>query len=415
MTGRWQRLVIRESHAAATDPVRRSGIQVLLGVLPFVVMAAVAVVDLAAGPGVGFLPLLSLGPALAAVSWRPAQTALIGGVALALCVLLAVYDSLGGSRRELIAVATVCGVTAAGVVASAARTRRERELADVRTVAEAAQRVVLRPVPREVSPVRLAVRYISATASARIGGDLYEVITAGGNVRLIVGDAQGKGLPAVKTAAAVLGAFREAAYEAADLAEIAMRIETSLQRQAADEEFVTAILAQIAAGGRGIEILNCGHPPPLLLSGAATRFIEPHDVGLPLGLAQLAVSARDPVTVPLGPGDQILFYTDGISEARDKSGDFYPLDRCSTLLNGEDPDAALDHLHDDVIRHVGHALLDDAAMLLIRHPGNRQATPGGQDGFAANAQGQASQARLKGEDIPAGEHTIETRPTPLSG
>ena len=146
----------------------------------------------------------------------------------------------------------------------------------MRAVAEVAQRVLLRPVPDDVSPIEVAVRYISASASARIGGDLYEVIAANGGLRLIVGDVQGKGLAAVQTAAVVLGAFREAAHEAGGLAEIAAKIERSLDRQARDEEFVTAVLAQISAGGSEIQIVNCGHPPPLLVKGAApAQFIEP--------------------------------------------------------------------------------------------------------------------------------------------
>jgi serine phosphatase RsbU (regulator of sigma subunit)/uncharacterized RmlC-like cupin family protein len=369
---------------ASVEPERRSGAQVLLAALPFFIMAVVAVVDILVGPGVGFLPLLSLGPALAAVSRRPAQTALIGALSLVLCVLLAIYDDLAGSRRGIIALVTIAGVTVTGVVASAGRHRRERELADVKAVAEVAQRVVLRQVPREVSPIHVAVRYISAAASARIGGDLYEVIPAREGVRLIVGDVQGKGLAAVQTAAAVLGAFREAAYDAPDLGEIAARIELSLQRQAAEEEFVTAVLAQITASGSKIEILNCGHPPPLLLPrDSAPRLVEPAEASLPLGLAQLAATSRELTTVSFGPGDQLLFYTDGISEARDKAGDFYPVGRCGALFGGREPDDALDQLRDDVIRHVGHALLDDAAMLLIsRHPAGQQAAAG-QDRAAA--------------------------------
>ena len=61
----------------------------------------------------------------------------------------------------------------------------------------------------------------------------------------------------------------------------------------------------------------------------------------------------------------MLFYTGGISEARDKSGTFYPLDRCGAMFDGLGPGAALDRLSDDVIGHVGHELQDDAAMLLI--------------------------------------------------
>ena len=356
---------VASGHAGA-DLLPRPASPSLLQFLPFTVMAVVAVVDLLAGPRIGFLPLLSLGPALAAVSYRPSRTAFTGGLALGLCALLGLYDGRLDSRPGTVALATVFGVTAAGLLASAGRQRRERELASVRTVAEVAQRVLLRPVPRNgYPPVQVAVRYLSANISARIGGDLYEVIARPGVLRLIVGDVQGKGLPAVQTAAAVLGAFRSAAYDAQSLEQIAEQIEISLERQDRDEEFVTAVLAEISDGGSRAEILNCGHPPPLMVRATAASLIEPVEAGLPLGLASFVSSARSLRTVALRPGDQILFYTDGISEARDKSGEFYPLERCGPLLDGQPPDAALDRLYRDVVRHVGHILNDDAAMLLM--------------------------------------------------
>jgi len=348
-------------------PVRH---RVFLAALPFLLMAAVLAVCLLAGPSEGFIPVLSLGPALASVSRRARQTALVGTLALALAVSLSAYDSMIADDRALIAYVTILGVTAAGVVASAVRQRQERELAEVRAVAEVAQQVLLRPVPDQTPPLEIAVRYLSASAAARIGGDLYEVISTPRHVRFILGDVQGKGLKAVRTAAVVLGAFREAAFDAAALTEIAARIELSLRHQAAEEEFVTVIMGQAAADGSSIEILNCGHPAPLLLRDGMVRPIEDQDPGLALGLASLApdqaASARTSSNVPFGPGDQILFYTDGVSEARDKTGTFYPLSRCGNLLAAGDPDAALARLEGDVSRYVGHALDDDAAMLLIR-------------------------------------------------
>ena len=332
-------------------------------------MAAVLAVCLLAGPREGFIPVLSLGPALASVSRRARQTALVGTIALALAVSVAAYDGMVASNRALIAYVTILGVTAAGVVASAVRQRQERELAQVRLVAEVAQQVLLRPVPDQTPPLEIAVRYLSASAAARIGGDLYEVISTQRHVRFILGDVQGKGLMAVRTAAVVLGAFREAAFDAAALTEIAARIELSLRHQAAEEEFVTVIMGQAAADGSSIEILNCGHPAPLLLRDGRVALIEDQDPGLPLGLASLApdqASARTSSNVPFGPGDQILFYTDGVSEARDKTGTFYPLSRCGALLAAGDADAALALLEGDVTRYVGHTLDDDAAMLLIR-------------------------------------------------
>jgi serine phosphatase RsbU (regulator of sigma subunit) len=333
--------------------------------LPFLVMAAVVIEDIVAGPSQGFLPVLSLGPALASVSRRAVHTGLIGVLALVLGALLSIHDGLALSRRGVIIFVTIFGVTVAGVVASAARQRRERELAEVRAVAEVAQQVLLRPVPREAPPLEIAVRYISASAAARIGGDLYEVVSTPHGVRFILGDVQGKGLPAVRTAAVVLGAFREAAYDAPGLADIAARIELSLLHQAAEEEFVTVVMAQVAACRPVIEILNCGHPPPLFVRGAAGALVEPPEPGLPLGLTGLAESVRETMSVPFAMGDRMLFYTDGVSEARDKAGNFYSVSESVSLLTNADPGTGLDRLRDDVMRHVGHALEDDAATLLV--------------------------------------------------
>jgi hypothetical protein len=351
--------------AAGQRALSRPSLRMLLGVLPFAVMAAVAAADVLAGPAFGLLPLLSLGPALAAVSLSPLRTALVGVLGAVICLPLGVYDGLLGSRRVTVALATIAGVTAAGVVASAGRRRRERDLADITAVAEAAQLVLLHPVPPVIGDVRAAVRYDSASAGARIGGDLYEVIAVAGGVRLIVGDVQGQGLPAVQTAAVVLGAFREAAYDAVGLAEVVDKIEASLQRQLAEEEFVTAVLAEIPPSPGVVEILNCGHPPPLLAVGSAAHFVEPASPGLPLGLGPLLPGRREASRVQLGPADRILFYTDGISEARDSSGRFYPLHQCGSLLLGQDLGAALDRLRAQVVRHAGHQPPDDAAMLLI--------------------------------------------------
>jgi serine phosphatase RsbU (regulator of sigma subunit) len=338
---------------------------VFLAVLPFAVIACMTLIDVLTGPGAGFLPVLSLGPALAAISRPPLPTALIGMLALACGAFLAAHEGLDDFGQEVIALSSIVGVTAAGVIASAGRRRRERELADVKAIADATQSILLRPVPRKIGAMRIAVRYVSAAASARIGGDLYEVISAGSGARLIVGDVLGKGLPAASTAAVVLGAFRESAYDTAGLAQIAARIEASLGHQEAAEEFVTAVLSEVSADGRRLEIVNCGHPPPLLIRDGKVTAAAPAEASLPLGLASLTPEAREASTIPLKEGDRLLFYTDGIAEARDRRGDFYPLERSGALLGSPDMGTALDTLIEDVHRHVGRALQDDATMLLI--------------------------------------------------
>jgi serine phosphatase RsbU (regulator of sigma subunit) len=344
----------------------RSAVQRGLDALPFVIIAAVAIAAVVSAPEAGVLPLLAVGPAFAAVSGGLGKTLIAGVVALLVCAALAadqVIGTWGGYARDS---AAVMGVTVAAIIATTVRQRREQELAEVRAIAEVAQQVLLGPVPHQVGSVRLAVRYMSATSRAQIGGDLYGVVNTPDGCRLIVGDVQGKGLIAVKTAATVLSAFREVAHDAADLQRIAERIELSLARQLTVEQFVTALLVQVSPDGSKVQLLSCGHPPPLLVAGGMGAFIEPAVPGLPLGLAHLARFPREVSTLAFSPGDQLLLYTDGVSEARDKLGEFFPLSQCRALRSNQDPEQALGRLQQEVLSYVGHALDDDAAMLLIR-------------------------------------------------
>ncbi|MFE3850514.1 PP2C family protein-serine/threonine phosphatase [Streptomyces griseorubiginosus] len=329
-------------------------------------MGAVTVVDVAIGPKVGLLPLVSLGPAFAPLvgGWR--RTAAIGAIALVLTAGLSVYNDLIGVARGYVSIASVAGVTGAGLVAVATRRRREAELASMRSIAEAAQRVLLKPVPRLAGQLRAAVCYMSAVAEARIGGDLYEVVAAPQGVRVIVGDVQGKGLEAVETAAVVLGAFREAALDEEDLPGLGRRLMRSADRQLEGEKFVTAILAEVR--DREVSFLSFGHPAPLLLHGSGSVTLpEPSAYALPLGLGAHGPSEPEPFRAEFLPGDQLLLYTDGVTEARDADGRFYPLAERAHLLKERDPESALEALREDLLQHVGGPLQDDAAMLLLRY------------------------------------------------
>ncbi|MFJ9119169.1 PP2C family protein-serine/threonine phosphatase [Streptomyces sp. NPDC102394] len=332
-------------------------------------MTVVAAVDLIAGPGVGFLPLVSLGPAFASLvgGWR--RTALVGAVALLLCTGLGLYDGLFEERRGFTAMASVAGVTGIGITAALTRARREAELASVRSIAEVAQRVLLRPVLRTAGPLQAAVSYTSAVAEARIGGDLYEVVASPHGIRVIVGDVQGKGLAAVETAAVVLGAFREAAHDEPDLVGLGERLERSVARELEGEKFVTAVLAEIGTD-HGAVFLNYGHPAPMVVRRGGVDFPEPHAFALPLGLGGHGGDGPKPYRVDFAPGEQLLLYTDGVTETRDAEGVFYPLGERVEFLDEADADRALSALREDLIRHAGGPLHDDAAMLLLRYHGH---------------------------------------------
>jgi len=335
--------------------------------LPFMLILMVWLLRLMTGPGYGLLPLLAVGPASAAAVGGRLYTLCVGGTAAVQNGLIA-FDSGAGTPAKalVISFSAIAGVTVFAVLASHIRLRRERELTEVRAVADVTQRVVLRSVPDRVGPLRLAARYLSASAQARVGGDLYAVVpTAQGGVRLIIGDAEGKGLVAVQEAATVMGAFRAAAYQEYTLAAIADCLEVTLDRELGDEQFITAVLAQVSPDGTKMEVINCGHPQPLQLGPRGPQFLGPADGNTPLGLGLPGVSERHSFTVPLQPGEPVLFYTDGLSEARNGAGEFFPLTEVASVQVPADPSTLLVRLSAEVSRYVGHRPHDDMALLLV--------------------------------------------------
>ncbi|MFG2820413.1 PP2C family protein-serine/threonine phosphatase [Kitasatospora sp. NPDC048365] len=250
------------------------------------------------------------------------------------------------------------------------RRRQARDLARVRTVADTLQHAVLRPVPTRTGGLRAAARYRPAQADSAVGGDLYEVCETRFGTRVLLGDVRGKGLEAVRTVADVIGAFRNAAHETPDLAELARQLDRHVRREAAerhDEElFVTAVLAQHGPDG-WVDLVNRGHLPPLLLRPGTVRPVDCAEQP-PLGLGYLAVGADRPTTLRLHPGETLLLHTDGVSEARDTAGDFYPLDTRLARLPGTDPESVVDFLDRDVRRYAG-TLADDLAVLALSPTG----------------------------------------------
>jgi Stage II sporulation protein E (SpoIIE) len=371
------------------------------------VAALIALATSSAWDGQLLLPLLAVPPALAGIGAATPRLPLAYGAVMLLAAIAAAPFT---TTAEVPAVTTVSILVVTLISASGgARGGQENQrLADVTSVAEAAQRALLRPLPRQVGPLELGVVYLAAAAEARVGGDLYEVTRTQFGIRLIVGDVRGKGLDAVEIAADVLGVFREVAHEVYTLAEVARRIDASLARRPAAplEEFVTAVLAEIDPAAGSLTIYNCGHPPPLVLSpgetgpagngpagnspgesdgqGPARRLrVTPVNVpapALPLRLMSLGDTSGAERTVPLQPGDALLLYTDGVTEARNARREFYPLEErvaeVAARAGGADGDL-LDRLRDDLVRYVGAPLDDDAALLLARvsGPWDRRAVP----------------------------------------
>ncbi|WP_030811666.1 PP2C family protein-serine/threonine phosphatase [Streptomyces sp. NRRL S-337] len=346
--------------------------------LPAVLIVGGLAFDLATPPSYTAAPFFSAAPLVAAPLFSLPATALTALAAMAGESLVVTYRSAAQNTHESVTeIATVFVVALLALAINRVVRMSDAHPASVRDVSEAAQRAVLPAPPERLGGLAVAARYVGARAGARIGGDFYAVQETPHGVRLIVGDVRGKGLEAVEAAVVVIGAFREAAEQEATLEAVAGRLERALQREGGRragldqyEGFTTAVLAEVPADGRPVlRVLNRGHPAPLLLGpDGGLCELMPAVPALPLGLSEVA-SWPDRSDESFFPaGSLLVFFTDGVTEARDLRGRFYdPADK----LRGRrfpDPGSLLDALIEDVARHSGGAPADDMALLALQRP-----------------------------------------------
>lgn len=271
------------------------------------------------------------------------------------------------------------------VLAAAVRVRGERRMLHMMDIAETTRRTVLRPLPSVWGGLDHAAVYLAADADARVGGDFYDIQPGPHGTRVLLGDVQGKGLGAVEAAAALLGAFREAAYHEPDLATVAARLETRMRRhrvltvalgRADGDRFATALLLGFPPGDRStVQIVGFGHEPPLAVGTHGVRPLPAGD-GLPLGLGDLLGRAGPPsvLRVTVDPGETLLLVTDGVTEARDGTGTFYPLAERLAAAVARDPRTAeparlVAHVRDGTLRHCRGRLADDTTVFAVRTTG----------------------------------------------
>ncbi|MGH3729716.1 MAG: PP2C family protein-serine/threonine phosphatase, partial [Micromonosporaceae bacterium] len=285
----------RPTATRSAHPEARAGVGAALVLLVLIVS-----VEIADGSQPHYLGLLAAPPLLAAAftGWRA-----VLGIGVVSVVFAVAFTLLGSSIPRLEDLALIGAVTLLAGVAAAVGVVRQQQgdrLAELSRLATVAQRAVLRPVGPQVGSLTLAARYVSATADAGIGGDLYEALDTPYGARLIIGDVRGKGLDAVRLASVVLGSYRHVAYERADLRAIVADLDRAVARSVGYEDFVTA--AMVEERGGTLTVVNCGHPPPLLLRRGEVIPLEPPTTAPPLGFLPVV----RPRVERLEPGDRLL-------------------------------------------------------------------------------------------------------------
>jgi len=228
--------------------------------------------------------------------------------------------------------------------------------------ASSIQRRLLPPAPSGIA----GFTFVGYNQPCRtVSGDYYDfAIRPNGKLYFVIGDVSGKGVTAGLMMAGLQVAFRIFSKSDPDPATLVTQLNLSLKENLPQSKFVTLFLGRLDTKSGNVEYVNAGHTPPLLLRRSGTTELTESD--LLLGVVARAEFVNR--QLQLEPGDSLVLYTDGVTEARSEEGD----DLGSALiadalagLHGSDAESIAAVVHETVLTHVGEAEMDDDVTLLV--------------------------------------------------
>ena len=201
------------------------------------------------------------------------------------------------------------------------------------------------------------------------GGDAFDYAVNAGCAHLVVLDGMGHGLEAAGASTLALAAYRHSRRRGLGLADTYTAMDAAVGAQFGGSRFVTALLARLDMGTGRLSWASAGHPPPLLVRQGrvvGTLDVEPATpLGLLLHTRPVTVATQD-----LEPGDSVLLYTDGVTEARQGDGSLFGSEGLSGFLEREaaaqvSTSETLRRLRRAILAHHQEALSDDATAVLV--------------------------------------------------
>ncbi len=341
------------------------------------VTAVVIVLDVSTGTAVRLYPLLIFLPAIVSGLGAVWQTAVAAVWVLVVEVGTAIY--LRGEPDDILLAAGFTGLFGLLSVAGCRyRVKREAEVFRLRSATSALRQLLVRPLPLRTAEIAVEGLYQPVEEDTMMGGDMYDVAVAQTGTRVLIADVQGKGLSAIGMVVALLGSFREAAHREETLTGVVAALENSVVRHnyfaAQDgepERLVTALILDIkdASQTEAVEVVNCGHIAPYVIQGRDIRQADLGQAEVPLGLAALAPAPRAGVSFRFARGASLLLCTDGVTEARDARGRFYPLEERLRAWAADPPASLVRALGEDLHAFRAAGQHDDTTILMLRRTG----------------------------------------------
>lgn len=225
--------------------------------------------------------------------------------------------------------------------------------------------------------------------SYEIAGDTFDYAFNGGVLHLALIDAMGHGFEATLVAAVAIGAYRHSRRRGDDLQMTYAAMDAVIEERFGPERFATAQLAELDVTSGRVRSLNAGHPEPMLFrDGRAVGRLETSP-SLPVGMG--GGEDSELCEYSLQPGDLVVWYTDGVVEARSEDGDFFGEQRLAEFVvraaaAGMPAPETLRRLNQAVLAHQGGRLQDDATTVLVEwhgaDPDERRGGAGEQRGAA---------------------------------
>jgi len=242
--------------------------------------------------------------------------------------------------------------------------RQERRLERDLALARELQGRLLPQSRPQLDHLEVAAKFVPARA---IGGDLYDFIPYSmSRLGIAIGDVSGKGAPAAIYAALVSGILRSHAPVEPTPAEMLAGVNLSLAERRIEAQFVSLIYAVWDDANRTLTVANSGLPRPIYVHENQNTVIEA--TGLPLGLFDEA--DYDEFTFRMQPGDMFVFFSDGILDARNRSGELFGRGRVEKVISecaSRSVDCVVDSLFKAVAEHsAGVETFDDQTVVAIQ-------------------------------------------------
>jgi serine phosphatase RsbU (regulator of sigma subunit) len=203
-----------------------------------------------------------------------------------------------------------------------------------------------------------------------IAGDAFDYAVGDRSLDFAIIDGMGHGISSTLLTGLAVGAYRHARRSGATVLDMHRAIDSALADYYGDDSFATGIVGRLTFATGRLEWSSAGHPPPLLLRGRKVVAELTNEPVLPFGLRGTPQLSN----ADLEPGDAILLYTDGVTEARGPDGDLFGVARLTDLIereaaSGQPPEEILRRLVRALLDHQPEGLRDDATLLLVQWTG----------------------------------------------